>query len=101
MRVILAALTLAVACALPVSDAAAGWGCGFRFSGLPAGRNGSVWGMATAEDARRAAMRLCQQTETGCYIVSCHANVDTEGDAYAIWPLGARKKNCFGTGCDN
>ena len=76
------------------------WGCGFRFANLPKGRNGSVWGMATADDARAAAIKLCQRTQKGCYIVSCRNHVDTAKDAYKIWPLGTKDKvDCFGSGC--
>ena len=100
MRYIFASVAVVIACTVPLSTASAGWGCGFRFENLPSGRNGRVWGLDTADEARAAAMRLCERTQKGCYIVGCRNNVDTPAEAEAIWPLGTRDKvDCLGTGC--
>jgi len=83
------------------STASAGWGCGFRWPGLQSDRNGSVWAIPTEKEARAAAMRLCKETQKGCFITTCRAGIDSKEQAYAVWPFGsAAAVNCFGSGCE-
>jgi len=100
-RYLIITASILVLAATNTSTAWAGWGCGFRWPGLASDRNGSVWALPTMEKARQAAMRLCKQTQNGCFVTNCREGIDTEKQAHAVWPFGgAPAVNCFGSGCE-
>ena len=100
-RYLVATASLLILAVADTTAAWAGWGCGFRWPGLQSDRNGSVWAIPSEKEARKTAMRLCKETQTGCFVVSCREGIDTKEQAYAVWPFGAAApKNCFGSGCE-
>src|SRR4051812_10829536 len=100
MRCLFASIVVAAACASLSSAAWADWGCGYRYSNLMSGRHGSNWGEPDQVTARKTALGFCKTAgHRGCYIVSCHANIDNVDQAQALWPLGGRVNKCYGNGC--
>jgi hypothetical protein len=103
MRYVFGCVSAIVVFTMPLSDASAGWGCGYRWRGLPSGQHGSVWGLSSLKEARQSAFSLCSKSTAvdKCYIVACRENIDTKEQAQAIWPLGTTGHGaCFGSGCD-
>jgi hypothetical protein len=100
MRYVFASASIIIACGLPLTSAWAGWGCGYRFTGLEKGRYGAVWAYPSQEKARAAAMKLCERSGAhGCFIVGCREDIDTEEQAHMPWPLKGPVGVCVGSGC--
>jgi hypothetical protein len=59
-------------------------GLWFQIARLQSDRNGSVWAIPTEKEARAAAMRLCKQTQKGCFVTTCRAGIDSKEQAYAV-----------------
>jgi len=97
-RLIVATSFLALAATS--APAWAGWGCGYRYSGLVAGAYGIIWSAPSEQQARESAMKLCNGSgNPGCFVVSCADNVDTRDQARARWPMGnAVPTNCLRNG---
>jgi Domain of unknown function (DUF4189) len=92
--------SIIMACSLPLASAWAGWGCGYRFSGLEKGHYGAVWAYPSRKEARAAAMKLCENSGArGCRIVDCGRGIDDEKQAHVRWPLKSPVGVCVGSGC--
>jgi len=84
-----AALILAAAASTP---AWAGWGCAAEARD---GTIGRVWSADTESAARRDAIKYCANGgHSGCQIIGCNVNVDSQADAHVRWPGGEVTK-CF------
>jgi hypothetical protein len=95
-RLIVAASVLVLAAAT-TAPAWAGWGCGAQgFAG-----QGRTWRNTTRAQAAAGALRLCRQAGgRHCRLVSCSPNVDTEGQADAMWPpVAPDNVRCKGALC--
>jgi hypothetical protein len=100
MRYAFTAASIILACSLPLTSAWAGWGCGYRFSRLENGRYGAVWAYPSQQEARAAAMKLCEGSGAhGCFIVGCRDGIDSEEQAHVPWPLKGPVGVCVGSGC--
>jgi hypothetical protein len=98
-KYIVGQLSLLLAIGGGISPAWAGWGCGYKFPGLAAGQHGSASGFASEQAAREGAMKLCKGSgHRGCHVVACEPNIDTQDQAEALWPLGARAGHCLKNG---
>ena len=93
--VVATALTTLVA--LTASPSWAGWGCQAL---IASGKIVSLsWGDRTEADARAEALNNCQINQPEpCHITDCKEGIDTEAQAGAIWPHGARKCESNGPG---
>jgi hypothetical protein len=95
MQRILIVISVAVACATPLSPAWALWGCKVNYNG---GGTIRVWGYDNSGEARAGAMKFCTTGHhRGCRIDDCRSGVDNQDQAYSVWPGGGRTTRCFGT----
>ncbi|HLH93338.1 MAG TPA: hypothetical protein VKX28_33345 [Xanthobacteraceae bacterium] len=100
MRYAFTFASIIMACSLTLTSAWAGWGCGYRFSGLEKGRYGAVWAYVSRAKAHAAALKLCRSSGAHrCFVVGCREGIDTEAQAHVPWPLKGPAGVCVGSGC--
>lgn len=73
-------------------SAQAGWGCLGKSRDKLEFR---TWSVADQAGARKAVLGTCQKEHhAGCHIVACRENVDTQAQAFAVWP-GEAPVRCY------
>jgi hypothetical protein len=92
-RLFVAAGVLVLAASAVTSTAWAGWGCR---AGASDHSVTHTWGNSSEKEARSYTLQLCRGVHPGCYITDCAANIDTQAEADAKWPLGAAPVKCIG-----
>lgn len=67
--------------------AQAGWGCLAKSGDKLEFR---TWSVADQTGARNAVLGTCRKEKhPGCHIVACKEHVETQAQAFAVWPGGA------------